>query len=282
MKNTTSMEKWVVKGIIEGNIFIPREDNLPVWEGRIYLTKYAIFDQNISRNVKKIFLGLNIPSDADHVCVAFQEMEAFIRALSINKDVPITAHAISMTNKQEEWPEGIDFKDAYISPKCKNNWEPFYHFKDPKNRLKLNGGWSSVVLIRDIDTPIDKQHQEFLIHNEYQQELVKDYLIGLDVQNKHPSLAMLYFFKVLERVGKVEYGNPPKKAMIDKTRRAIINDLGSEFSQEEKRLANSIDRWRHTKSEAHLVTKGMPSNEELRLCRKIAQYFLKRALTRIT
>ena len=65
-------------------------------------------------------------------------MEAFVRALSVDKDVPITAYIISMTNKQEEWPQGIDFKDAHISPKCTNKWEPVDHFKDPKNRLDLS------------------------------------------------------------------------------------------------------------------------------------------------
>jgi EAL domain-containing protein (putative c-di-GMP-specific phosphodiesterase class I) len=52
------------------------------------------------------------------------------------------------------------------------------------------------------------------------------------------------------------------------------------FTQNARARADSVCRWRHRKSEAHLVTEGMPSNEELRLVKKMAQYYLKKALAR--
>ena len=85
-------KKWVVEGFLEGHIYIPKSNSvLPIESGKVNLTHYAILEQNLlQKRSRKIFLGLEIPSDVNDVCVAFQEMEAFVRAFAIEKNVPIT------------------------------------------------------------------------------------------------------------------------------------------------------------------------------------------------
>lgn len=279
-------KRWVVKGFLEGNLFIPKSDSkLPVESGSVALTYYAILEQNLLRTLeptrKMIFLGLEIPTDADHVCIAHQEMEAFIRALAVEKNVPVTVYILGMTEKKEEWPEGIGFLEARNFPLCSGKWEPVDHYKDPKNRVKLSGGLSTYNTTVNLGSVLERRHQAFSAHDAYRAELVKDYLAGLDAEPKHPSLAMLYYFKVLERVGKQEYGNPPKGAMNKKTMEALIRDMDTELTVAEKVKAPSLLRWRHTKSEAHLITEGYPTKDELQLCKKMARFFLERGLRKV-
>lgn len=277
----TGKKKWVVEGILEGNLFIPESDsNLPVKGGRALLTRYAILEQDLAqRPSRKILLGLEIPTNEDYVCIAYQEMEAFARALAIEKNVPITVYIHSMTDKQEEWPEAIEFLETPDFAACSGKWEPVEHYKDPKNRVKRWGGISSAATTVNLSSVLEGRHRDFSAHDCYRSELVKDYLAGLDVERGHPSLAMLYYFKVLERVGKTEYGNPPKRAMNNNTMNALIGDMRTELTDAEKDEARSVLRWRHTKSEAHVITEGMPTDGELQLCKKMAHYFLVRALS---
>ncbi len=269
--------RWVVKGVLEGGLHIPKKDsNFPVEQGTAALTRYAIMEQNLQRHFtrwppeKMIHLGLEIPTVADHVCVAWQEMEAFIRALAIQKNVPITVQIIEMTNKPEEWPKGIEFLKARNLSICSEEWTPAVHHRDPKNRVRFSG-FSVSATTAELGLTLEKQHENFLVHDEYRSELVKDYIVGLDVESKELSLAMLYYFKVLERIGKQEYGNPAKGAMKDKTLNAIINELGTELTVEERQSLKAINRWRNKKSEAHLVTEGLPTRVELELCKKLAR-----------
>ena len=268
---------WVVKGMLEGGLHIPKKDsNFPVERGTVALTRYAIMEQNLQRHFtrwpskKMIHLGLEIPTVADHVCVAWQEMEAFVRALAIQKNVPITVHIIEMTNKPEEWPEGIEFLKARNFSICSGNWEPVVHHKDPKNRVR-SSGFSMSATTAALGLTLEERHKDFSGHDKYRSELVKDYIAGLDVESRELSLALLYYFKVLERIGKQEYGNPVKGAMKDKTLNAIINELGTELTVEESQSLKAINRWRQTKSEAHLVTEGLPTRVELELCKKLAR-----------
>jgi hypothetical protein len=273
-------KRFVVEGFLEGGLFIPKSDsNLPITSGRAALTRYAILEQNLlQRPSRKIFLGLEIPVDVDRVCVAFQEMEAFVRALAIEKNVPVTVDFFNMTDKPEEWPEGIGFLETRNFPLCLSKWEPVDHFKDPKNRVRRGFNTSTAATTANLGSVLEERHQAFSTHNNYRSELVKDYLAGLDAQYNHPSLAMLYFFKVLERVGKKEYGNPNKSAMTEKTMDKIIKELDTDLSNAEKTEAKSVLRWRHKKSEAHLVTEGAPTYDELRLCKKMARLVLNRRI----
>lgn len=273
-------KKWVIEGFLEGNLLIPKNEksNLPAVSGRVALTHYAILEQNLlQKPPRKIFLGLEIPTNVDDVCVAYQEMEAFIRALSIEKDVPITVHILGMTDKYEEWPKGIGFSEARDFPLCSKKWEPLNHYREPKNRVKFPPP-SSYATTRGLGLVLEKRHQSFSAHNNYQSELVKDYIAGLEIERTNPSLGLLYYFKVLERIGKQEYGNPKKGAMLPCTLKALINDMGTELTNEERCQAESIAKWRHTKSEAHLVTMGTPNQDELLLCSKMAHFFLERSL----
>ena len=271
-------KRWVVKGILEGGLHIPKKDSIfPVERGMVALTSYAIMEQNLQRHFtrwppkKMIHLGLEIPTVADHVeCVVWQEMEAFVRALAIQKNVPITVHIIEMTNKPEEWPEGIEFLRTRDFPVCSEEWTPAVHHRDPKNRVR-HSAFSESATTADLGLTLEKRHKNFLVHDEYRSELVKDYIAGLDVESKELSLAMLYYFKVLERIGKQEYGNPAKGAMVDKTLNAIITELDAELTEDEKKRAMDINRWRHTKSEAHLITEGLPTRAELEVCKKMAR-----------
>ena len=268
--------RWVVEGTLEGGLYIPEKDRkLPVKRGTVALTRYAIMEQNLQRHFtawpqKMIYLGLEIPAEADHVCVAWQEMEAFVRALAIQKNVPITVQIIEMTDKPEEWPKGIGFLKARDFSICSGNWEPVLHHKDPKNRVRSSGFSMSATTV-DLGLTLEDRHKDFSGHNKYQSELVKDYIAGLDVESRELSLAMLYYFKVLERIGKQEYGDPAKGAMKNKTLNAIITDLDAELTQDEKKRAKLINRWRHTKSEAHLITEGLPTRAELELSKKLAR-----------
>ena len=270
--------RWVVKGVLEGGLHIPKKENIfPVERGTVALTRYAIMEQNLQRRFtrwppkKMIHLGLEIPTVADNVeCVVWQEMEAFVRALAIQKNVPITVHIIEMTNKPEEWPEGIEFLRTRDFPVCSEEWTPAVHHSDPKNRVR-SSGFSGSATTADLGLTLEKRHKNFLVHDKYRSELVKDYIAGLDVESKELSLAMLYYFKVLERIGKQEYGNPAKGAMKDRTLNAIINELGTELTVEERRSLKAINRWRNRKSEAHLVTEGLPTRVELELCKKLAR-----------
>ncbi len=273
-------KKWVIEGFLEGNLFIPKSDsNFPIKSGRVALTHYAILEQNLLREPsRKIFLGLEIPTNVDDVCVMYQEMEAFTRALAIEKNVPITIYILSTTDKRKEWPEGIGFLEAQRFPLCSRKWEPVDHHKDPKNRVRMWVGSSSYATTVNLGSVLEERHQSFSAHDDYHSELVKDYIAGLDVERRHPSLGMLYYFKVLERVGKQEYRNPPKGAMNNKTMDALIGDMDTELTNAEKSQAPSVLRWRHTKSEAHLITEGSPTKDELQLCKKMARFFLERAL----
>lgn len=269
--------RWVVEGTLEGGLYIPEKDSkLPVKRGTVALTRYAIMEQNLQRHFtawpqKMIYLGLEIPTVADHVCVAWQEMEAFVRALAIQKNVPITVRIIKMTNKPEEWPKGIEFLKARDFSICSGNWEPVVHHKDPKNRVRYSGSISTAATTVALGLTLEERHKDFSSHNKYQSELVKDYTAGLDVESRELSLAMLYYFKVLERIGKQEYGDPVKGAMKDSTLNAIITDLDAELTEDEKKRAKLINRWRHTKSEAHLITEGLPARAELELSKKLAR-----------
>ncbi len=105
---------------------------------------------------------------------------------------------------------------------------------------------------------------------------MKDYIAGLDVEYRELSLAMLYYYKVLERIGKQEYGNPEKGTMKDRTLNAIIADLDAELTADEKKRAMmDINRWRHNKSEAHLITEGLPARAEVELCKKLARLAIR-------
>ncbi len=212
--------RWVVKGVLEGGLHIPKKDNIfPIERGTVALTRYAIMEQNLQRRFtrwppkKMIHLGLEIPDEVDHVCVAWkecvvwQEMEAFVRALAIQKNVPITVHIIEMTNKPEEWPEGIEFLRTRDFPVCSEEWTPAVHHRDPKNRVR-SSGFSESATTADLGLTLEKRHKNFLVHDKYRSELVKDYIAGLDVESKELSLAMLYYYKILERIAKKEYGNP--------------------------------------------------------------------------
>lgn len=274
-----SDEKWVVKCALEGRLYINEEGRgLPATKGRKALTNYAILEQNLlTKPSRFLHVGLEIPADVDHVCVAFQEMEAFLRALSIEMNVPITGYGLHMTDKPEEWPKDIEFKKANGFEVCKEDWGPVQHLEDPKNRIRLDGA-SGYKTTRDLRPSLDEKHKFFTKIDDYQTKMIKDYIAGLDTEYKQPSLAMLYFFKVLERVGKKEYGANQHRSLSMGTLKSMIGDLDSTFTAGEKELAESACRWRHTQSEAHLVTEGVPSKESLRVSKKMAQYFIKRAL----
>ena len=274
-----SVKKWVVKCFIEGRLYINEEGSgLPASKGRKALTNYAILEQNLLKSPSRfLHVGLEIPTDVDHVCVAFQEMEAFLRALSIEMNVPVTGYGLLMRDKPEEWPKDIEFKKADSFEVCNEEWGPFQHLEDPKNRIRSDGA-SGYKTTRDLGPSLDEKHEFFTKIDDYQTELVKDYIAGLDTEFKQPSLAMLYFFKVLERVGKTEYGANQHRSLSERTLMRMIGDLDSTFTAQEKELAETVCRWRHRQSEAHLVTEGTPTKEAIRVSKKMAQYFLRRAL----
>lgn len=107
-----SDEKWVIKCALEGRLYINEEGgDLPTTKGRKALTNYAIIEQNLLKKQSRfLHVGLEIPADVDHVCVAFQEMEAFLRALSIDMNVPITGYGLHMTDKPEAFPHALPSK----------------------------------------------------------------------------------------------------------------------------------------------------------------------------
>ncbi len=274
-------KQWVVTGVLRGGLHIPNKDNnLPAKRDTVALTRYAIMEQNLHHPLiqwpsKIIYLGLEIPTKADHECIACQEMEAFVRALAIHKNVPITVQISGMIDKPEEWPKGIGFLRARGFSQCSENWEPADHYKNPKNRVRFNG-FSGSATTADLGLTLEKQHQAFSCHDMYQSGLVQDYLAGLDVESRELSLAMLYYYKVLERIGKQEYGNPETGTMRDRTLNAIIADLNTELTADEKERALDINRWRHNKSEAHLITEGLPTRDEVELCKKLARLAIRR------
>jgi hypothetical protein len=269
-------KRWVVEGFLEGGIFIPDGgNNLPAARDKADLTRYAFLEQDMLHGQeRKIFLGLEIPIDVDYICVAFQEIEAFVRALAIEKNVPISVEGVHMTDKPEKWPQGIEFLKARDFPICTRKWAPVDHFSDPKNRVRLGGRMSGWTTIANLGLGLERRHEAFSSHDNYESELVKDYLAGLDVERSHSSLAMLYYFKVLERVGEHERGNLKKGAMTQKTIDALVSELSAQLSEADKAKAHDILRWRHRKSEAHLVTEGVPTGDELRLCKKMAHLLL--------
>lgn len=272
-------EKWVVEGFLEGGIHIPNtENNLPVKTGSIALARYAILEQNMAGMsirvpTKIIYLGLDIPETSDHVCIAFQEMESLARAISIEYDSWIVVQITKMTNKEAEWPYGIEFLKSRQFDICTPDWQPSKHLQAPKNRIRLGirdiGGVG--VPIRTPPSALEERHRLFTSLNEYQSYLLKEYLSGLEVPS---TVAILRFFHVLERVGKDEYGSPAKRSLTTKAFQCIINEIKHQLSDSELEASESILRWRHTKSEAHLLTEGPPAQTELRLCQKISRHIL--------
>ena len=270
-----------MEGLLEGGIFIPDGDNnLPAARGKADLTRYAFLEQDMfHRQQRRIFLGLEIPIDVDCVCVAFQEIEAFVRAFAIEKNVPVGVEGVHMTDKPDEWPQGIEFLKARDFPICSGRWAPVDHFSDPKNRVRLGGSMSGWTTIANLGLGLERWHEAFSSHDKYESELVEEYLAGLDVERSHSSLAMLYYFKVLERVGEHECRNLKKGAMTQRTIDALVSELRAQLSEADKTKARDVLRWRHRKSEAHLVTEGVPTSDELRLCKKMAHLLLlKRTL----
>jgi len=272
--------QWVLETHMESRLFIlNKENNLPAKRTREFLTPYALLEQNmLSSPRQKLFLGLEIPTNADHVCLAYQEAEAFARSLGINRDVPVTLHVIGMTDKPEEWPQGIDFLRVRSFSQCSVKWAPVDHYRDPKNRVTFAGAFSTAATTRGLCTVLQEQHSQFCQHDDYRAELTKDYLAALNAEPKHPSLAMLFYAKVLERIVKREYRNPKNQFMNDRTRDALIRDMNLELTDSERSAARDVLLWRHNKSEAHLITMGAPTQDELRLCKKMARFFLTRAL----
>lgn len=264
-------KRWVVVVDLEGGLFIRDKTNHIVMSATTALTDYAVLQQKWPD--KTLYLGLEISINTDHRCIAYQEMEAFVRALNIMNWTAITVRGLRMVDNPEEWPTGIGFLIARDFPLCSQKWEPVDHYKDPKNRIRLGGTIGRGAYVGDFagGRPVLKKlHHTFSGHNQYQQDLVKDYLAGLDAEFVNPALAMLYFFKVLERIGKKEYGNKPKGTMTSKTLEAIIAGLDANLTVEEKERLKSVNRWRNTKSEAHLVTEGLPTVDELGICRRVA------------
>ncbi|HEX9897197.1 MAG TPA: hypothetical protein VGA85_06025 [Dehalococcoidales bacterium] len=269
-------KRWVVTAEIEGPLYIRKRGNtsLPEILATTALTYYAMIEQKWPAEV--LYLGLEIPTNTDPLCVAYQEMEAFLRALAIEKQAPITArNFLEMTDRPEKWPKGIGFLYARDFPQCSRGWQPVDHYKDPKNRVRSpftsNYAASLEAGRTDSDAILEKLNQAFAGHSQYQQALVKDYLAGLDNEFKEPSLSMLYFYKVLERIGKKEHSGPKRGTLTTNTLEAIIHELNTDLTAHEKQNAKDINRWRHNKSEAHLVTEGLPTVDELALCKKIAR-----------
>lgn len=277
-------KRWVVDAVLKGSLYIrDKVKDLPSLNARALLTPYALLEQNLEQSLTetRIYLGFEIRIDADHLCVAYQEMEAFIRALAIEHNICISVVSYPrMTDNPAEWPEGIGFLKARDFPICSEGWQPVNHYKDPKNRLRGSyaanleyTGQSPILASR-----LERAHTAFLGHTQYQSELVKDYLAGLDTEWSHPSVAMLYFSKVLERIGKMEYGAAKKRFLTNPDVKSLM--AGLPLTDEEKREASAqILKWRHNKSEAHLVTEGAPARHELLMCKKIARLVLERALS---
>lgn len=274
------MERWVVEGFLEGHIFIPENDNnLPTIHGRVKLAPYAILEQDLhQRNPMRIFLGLEIPNGVDHVYVAWQEMEAFVRAIGIEKNVPVSANIINMTNKPEKWPNGIDFLKSRNFP-VKNDWTPAEHFEDIKNRVRFAGDIHGNRKLEEFDARIENLHKPILVFNKDISQLIKDYMMGLEVENVHPSLAFLYYFKVLEYVGKKEY-NDTNKTMKNQTVTEMIQVMNNELNDKEKEKAKDILKTRHIASEAHSQT-SKPNKHVLNVCKKMARFFLIRKINSI-
>ncbi len=272
---------WVVVTELEGPFYIREKGNtsLPAISAITTLTYYAVMEQKWPDKV--LYLGLEIPTNTNHLCIAYQEMETFLRALAVKNQAPITVKSFPrMTDKPEEWPKGIGFLSARDFPQCSQWSGPVDHYKDPKNRVRApftsNYAASREAGRTDSDAILEKLNQAFAGHSQYQQDLVKDYLAGLDNEFVNPALAMLYFFKVLERIGKKEYGNPPKGAMNAKTLRAIIAELDTDLTPEDKQHLKTINRWRNTKSEAHLITEGLPTVTELALSKRVASLAIRK------
>jgi hypothetical protein len=275
-------KKWVVEGFLSGAIYIPEaNNNLSVSQGKVKLTPYAILTQELTRKGdmrKKICLGLEIPENKDHVCIACNEMESFIRALGLANNIPIEIKSLSMTANSEKWPEGIDFLRAGDYKVCRDNWEPADHNSDVKNRVRFHGFGHPFKTTSNLNPQFKKLHNEILVNDEYISELIKDYMMGLDIEYKHQPLAMLYYFKVLERVGKEEYNNPKGGTMTQKTIDALVKDMGGELTEKEQQKGKFIPRWRHNKSEAHLIMEGKPDRQELAICKKMARWFIMRSI----
>lgn len=284
MNNT---KRWVVEGLLAGQVHIPnKENNLPASYGELKLTPYAFLVQNLHLRElwdKKIYLALEIPTNDDHVFIAWQEMETFIRALGMEKNVWISVNILRMMDKPKEWPEGIEFLRARIFPLYNDSWQPVDHHEDIKNRVrnlaanppKGSGGLS----LKEFEPGVERLNNPILVNDNYISELIKDYMMGLEEDPSHPSLALLYFFKVLERVGKTEFGETLKKGSLStKTMKKMINDMGNELTDDEKIMAGNIPRWRHNMSEAHLMIEGMPEREKIFLCKKIARFFVLKAI----
>jgi hypothetical protein len=284
MKNT---KRWVVEGLLAGQVHIPNEENgLPASYGELKLTPYAFLVQNLHLREpvdKKIYLALEIPTNDDHVFIAWQEMETFIRALSMKKNVWISVDILGMTDKTEKWPEGIEFLKTRTFSFYKYSWQPVDHYRDIKNRVRnlaKNPPKSSGSLsLKSFESDVERMNNSILVNDDYISKLIKDYIMGLEEERSQPSLALLYFCKVLERVGKTEFGENLKKGFLSsKTMRNMIAEIGEELTIEENVMANKILRLRGNMSEAHLMVEGEPDRKDLFICKKMARFFVLKAI----
>ncbi|MHA2123426.1 MAG: hypothetical protein ACW990_19685 [Promethearchaeota archaeon] len=280
-------KKWVVEGLLAGQIHIPEEkNNLPTTYGELKLTPYTYFIQNLNLSElwsRKIYLGLEIPNKYDNVFIAWQEMETFARALGLAKNVWISVNILKMTDKPEEWPRDTDFLKSRIFSSYEESWQPVDHFRDIKNRVrnlaanppKGSGG----LPLKESEDSVEVMNNPILVNDNYISELIKDYMMGLEEERSHPSLALLYYFKVLERVGKTEFGEILKKGSLSsKTMKKMINEVANELTTEEQNKSQQILRLRHGKSEAHLKTEGLPDRQQLIPCKKMSRFFILRAI----
>jgi hypothetical protein len=275
----TERVKYVVTGELDRSVFILRnEPNLPAAPARIKITPYAIIDQKIDET--KIILGLNIPTNVDPFYISFQEMETFIRALGINTKVPMLVHIVRISDEPKDRPTDLDYLDSRDYSILKTKWGMYHHFQDIKNRVRGNRDTQAVVSLGDNNIEISRLHSNLLIENEYLSDLIKDYQMGVEAKRRHPSLALLYFFKVLESVGKHEYDDKAP-TMQKKTLMLMIDDAKGMLTEEELVKARDIIRWRNTKSEAHNITEGLPNDEEILICHKLAFFLFYRTLNTI-
>ena len=244
----------------------------------VRLTPYAFIEQNANQfdpMKMKIYLGLEVPTNRNVNYVVWHEMETFIRALCILKDVQISGDVYEIIYEHERWPEGIRFLKSRDYPGYTQTWGPVDHYKDPKNRLRFDG-FSPMAEAENLDA-LERFHMPELLNNEYLSDLIKDYVKGLEAVYKHLSLAFLYFFKVLERIGKNEFKDS-SPSMSTRTLGQLIDSVAKDLKGEEKVRAQRLVKIRHTMSEAHLVTEGQPSIDDVRLCKKIARVWILKVL----
>lgn len=259
---------WIVEGRIQSGLALRWHDGhgVPLTSEQLVLDDRIELRQRFQQEMAPaIRFGVRCADGTDHVAAGYLIAEEIALSISVHWNTPVRIEILSL-----EWAGGWNrpLFDAREIPPPKAG-DLATHNADPRNRTRAQVMWGAIPLLHPGEGRV-KTFRFAKVQGGLARDCVRDYLLGRDMEASLPSFAMVLYFKVAERIGKDLYRDR-SRSLATKTLDRMIADLGGKLAPEEARqLRQAFIRWRHAKSEAHLLPGGQPTPGGLRLARKFA------------